>query len=160
MLSMDEIYQRYAQSVYRYLLSRTGNADLSEELTQETFYQAVRSIQSYDGSCKITTWLFGIAHNVLLTDRRKRPPLENIDDQIIPTQSAEEEALSAVSHMNILISLHRLPEPQREILYLRLFGGLSFREIGVIFGKNENWARVNYYRGKERLRKEVNEDDK
>ena len=51
MLSMDEIYQRYAQSVYRYLLSRTGNADLSEELTQETFYQAVRSIQSYDGSC-------------------------------------------------------------------------------------------------------------
>ena len=95
MQSMEEIYQQYAQTVYRYLFSLVRDPDLAEELTQETFCQAIRSIDRYDESCKITTWLCAIAKNALRTHRRKHPPTEAIEDQPLQTPSAEAEAISA-----------------------------------------------------------------
>ena len=80
MQSMEEIYQQYAKTVYRYLLSLTHDTDLSEELTQETFYQAIRTIDRYDESCRISTWLCGIAKNVLITYRRKNRQHEELTD--------------------------------------------------------------------------------
>ena len=91
MQSFDEIYQQYAQTVYKYLLSLTYQSDLSEELIQETFYQALRTIDRYDGKCRISTWLCGIAMNVLLTYRRKHPQHEDIDDLAIPVESSEQD---------------------------------------------------------------------
>ena len=76
MQPMDEIYQEYARTVYKYLLSKTCNEDLAEELTQETFYQAVRSIDRFDESCKISTWLCALAKNQLFSYQRKHPPLK------------------------------------------------------------------------------------
>ena len=155
MKPVDEIekkYRHYAQIIYKYLLSLTRDSDLAEELTQETFYQAIRTSDKYDESCALSTWLCAIAKNVLLTYRRKHPPLEDIEEQVIPTRSAESDALDAMGRMELLKTLHALPEPYREIMYLRVFGGLSFREIGEVQGKTENWARVTFYRGKEKLR--------
>lgn len=155
---MDEIYQQYAKAVYRYLFSLTRNAALSEELTQETFYQAIRCIDRYDGSSKISTWLFGIAKNVHHTYSRKHPVEESLEEQsenfgVTPyfAESAENEALSKLRQMNLLKQIHSLPEPSREVVYLRAFGGLSFAEIGEVHGKTENWARVTFYRAKEKL---------
>ena len=73
MQSMDEIYQTYARTVYKYLLSKTQNEELAEELTQETFYQAVRCIKRFDGSCKLSTWLCAIAKNQLRAYHVNRP---------------------------------------------------------------------------------------
>lgn len=160
MQSMDEIYQKYAQTVYKYLLSLTYDNDLAEELTQETFYQAIRSIERFDGSCAISTWLCAIAKNQLLTYRRKHPQMENLDDFDQTTESAEQDVLNALSQVDLLKRLHSCPEPVREIMYLRIFGNLSFKEIGEIVGQTENWARVTFYRGKEKLRKEMLEDEK
>ena len=159
MQSMEEIYQKYAKTVYRYLVSQTHNDDVAEELTQETFYQAIKSIERYDGSCKITTWLCAIAKNQWLAYQRKHPIVEEVEEYDASTSSAEAEAISALSQMELLKRLHECPEPLREIMYLRIFGGLSFKEIGEVLGKTENWARVNFYRGKERLRKEINYDE-
>ena len=159
MQSMEEIYQKYAKTVYRYLVSLTHNDDVAEELTQETFYQAIKSIERYDGSCKITTWLCAIAKNQWLAYQRKHPIVEGVEEYDASTSSAEAEAISALSQMELLKRLHECPEPLREIMYLRIFGGLSFKEIGEVLGKTENWARVNFYRGKERLRKEINYDE-
>ena len=159
MQSMEEIYQKYAKTVYRYLVSLTHNDDVAEELTQETFYQAIKSIERYDGSCKITTWLCAIAKNQWLAYQRKHPIVEEVEEYDASTSSAEAEAISALSQMELLKRLHECPEPLREIMYLRIFGGLSFKEIGEVLGKTENWARVNFYRGKERLRKEINYDE-
>ena len=159
MQSMEEIYQKYAKTVYRYLVSLTHNDDVAEELTQETFYQAIRSIERYDGSCKITTWLCAIAKNQWMAYQRKHPIVEEVEEYDASTSSAEAEAISALSQMELLKRLHECPEPLREIMYLRIFGGLSFKEIGEVLGKTENWARVNFYRGKERLRKEINYDE-
>lgn len=179
MQSMDEIYQAYAQTVYRYLFSLTQNPDLAEELTQETFYQAIRSIHRFDGSCKISTWLCAIAKNQLSVYYRKHPTTEELPNTGIPaphgtsarhttsynrnsqnlTASAEAAVLSEIGRIELLKRLHNCPEPFREILYLRIFGNLSFREIGTIIGKTENWTRVTYYRGKEKLRKELERDE-
>ncbi len=156
---MEEIYKRHAQTVYRYLLTLTRDAELAEELTQETFYQAIRSSERFDGSCAVSTWLCAIAKNALRTYRRKHPAAEDVDEQTLTIPSAEADAVSEAGRMELLKKLHALREPYREVLYLRAFGGLSFREIGEVQGKTENWARVTFYRGKELLRKEVDEDD-
>lgn len=155
---MEEIYQRYAKTVYHFLLARTANDDLAEELTQETFFQAIRSIDRYDESCKLSTWLCGIAKNVLLTYRRKHPDtkeLEESEAQTLLEDSAENTAISQISNIDLLKMLHGLAEPYREVIYLRALGGLSFKEIGEVHGKSENWARVTFYRAKEMLRKDV-----
>ena len=163
MESSEEVYQKYAKTVYRYLMSLSHDRDLSEELTQETFYQAIRSIDHYDQSCKMSTWLCSIAKNQYRDYLRKHPAMEEFREDIpsiAPAPSAEKECLDTLSHMELLKALHALPDPYREILYLRLFAGLSYREIGEVEGTSENWARVNFYRGKEKLKKEWNKNEK
>ena len=159
MQPMDEIYRKYARTVYKYLLSKVHSEDLAEELTQETFYQAVRSIERFDGSCKISTWLCAIAKNQLVSYRRKHPPQDAFEDFEKTADSVEEELLQSESRVHLMRKLHFCPEPYREVLYLRIFGNLSFREIGEIMEKTENWARVTFYRGKEKLKKGMREDE-
>ncbi len=154
MEDMERIYQDHAQTVYKFLFAQTRDADLAEELTQETFYQAVRSIGRFDGSCKMSVWLCQIAKHLwyqhLRRHRREVPAEEGVFE--IPLPSAEEESLSNQGKMELLRRIHDLPDPTREVVYLRAFGGLSFREIGAVLGRSESWARVTFYRGKERLR--------
>lgn len=160
MQSMDEIYQTYAKTVYKYLLSKVRDEHLAEELTQETFYQAIKSIDRFDGRCKLSTWLCAIAKNQLFAYQRKHPIEESIDENLEGFDSGiETKILKEERRIEIMKKLHLCSEPSREILYLRIFGGLSFREIGEIMGKTENWARVNYYRAKESLKKEVEENE-
>ena len=156
----DEIYQNYVAEVNRYLLSLTHDSDLAEELTQETFYQAIRSIERFEGKSSLYTWLCGIAKNCFNAYRKKHPQTVNLNEPLSVTFSAspEEEALSAEKRLELIKSLHGIPEPQREIIYLHVFCELSFSEIGEIFGKTDNWARVNFFRGKNKLKKEANKD--
>lgn len=151
---MDRIYQEYAQTVYKFLMAQTRDAALAEELTQETFYQAVRSIARFDGSCKISVWLCQIAKHVWYQylQKHKREILTLDDQPEIPISSAEQQAAEKQGHLSLLQKIHALPDPAREVVYLRAFGGLTFREIGEVMGHTENWARVTFYRGKERLR--------
>ena len=153
--SMDEIYRSYAMTVYKYLLSMTHDEDLSEELTQETFCQAVRTIDRYDESCRISTWLCGIAKNVLITYRRRNRQHEELAEWDSPQPPEQDEIIRSEERVGLIRRIHLLEEPFREVLYLRVFGELSFREIGEVHGRTENWARVTYYRGKEKLRKET-----
>ena len=155
---MEEVYRQYARVVYRYLLGLTRDEDLAEELTQETFYQAVRTSEKYDGTAQVSTWLCGIAKNVLRTHRRKHPATEDIDEVSLPAPSAEAAVLAQEERLALLRRVHALPDPGREVVYLRLYGGLSFQEIGAVLGRTENWARVTFYRAKERLRKDVERD--
>ena len=162
MNDMDQVYRQHAQTVYKFLLSQCHDADLAEELTQETFYQAVKSIGRFDGSCKLSTWLCQIARHLWYQHLEKhraertmtRPLAETPpeDDPAVP--SAEEETSARQGHLDLLRQIHDLPDPMREVVYLRAFGGLSFREIGDVLGKTENWARVTFFRGKVRLRKD------
>lgn len=159
MAELEEIYQQHAQTVYRYLLSLTQDPHLAEELVQETFCQAIKSVGKFRGDSQISTWLCSIAKYQLARYRRRHPPTAELTETILSGTDPEREVLAGLGHMALLKRLHHLPEPYREVMYLRLFGDLSFRAVGEILGKTENWARVTYYRGKERLRKELLEDE-
>ena len=155
MEDMEKVYQRHAQTVYKFLLAQCHDPGLAEELTQEAFYQAVRSVDRFDGSCKVSVWLCQIAKHLWyqhLRKHKREAPLspEGLPDP--PGPSAEEGLLEQEGRLDLLRQIHRLPETQREVVYLRAFGGLSFREIGDVCGKTENWARVTFYRSKEKLR--------
>lgn len=152
--NLDEIYREYANHVYRYLYSLTRNADQAKELTQETFYRAVYSIQTYNGSCKISVWLCQIAKHVWYQELDKRnkhrsQPLH--ESAPSPDLSPEESVLLQSNKMDLYRAIHQLSEPMREIVHMRLSGEFSFAEIGEILGKSENWARVTFYRAKQKI---------
>lgn len=156
---MDAIYRRHAQTVYRFLLAQTHDPALSEDLTQETFCQAVRSIGRFNGGCKISVWLCQIAKHLLYQHLRRHG--RNAPDPLpeIPAPSAEEGLLEQEGRLDLLRQIHGLSHDAREVVYLRAFGGLSFREIGDVMGRTETWARVTFYRSKEHLRKGGTDDE-
>lgn len=158
--NMDEIYHRHTKSVYAFLLAKTADSMLAEELTQETFYQAVKSIGSFKGESSVSTWLIGIANNVLrgYFRKQKKQAEEELPETEIAARggtSTEDIVLRSMDTISFMQAMHRLPEPYREVLHLRLTADLSFKEIGQIMERTENWARVTYYRGKEKLLKGV-----
>ncbi len=150
-------YEEYGRKVYLYLMSLCHNEDIAEELTQETFCQAIRSLSKYRGECSVYTWLCGIAKNMWLRElkRQKNNPIAEPDySQADLSPPPDKIAELKDSKMNLLRQIHELPENEKEIILLRATGELSFREIGEIFGKTENWARVTFYRAKQKLKKE------
>lgn len=156
MHDMDRIYREHARMVYKYLLAKTGDSDWAEELTQETFYRAVYSLGTYNGQCKVSTWLCQIAKHVWFQDlekRKKHRTEELTEDLLWNAPDSDEMLLYSEQKMAVMKALHQMKEPVREVMYLRIFGELSFKEIGEVMGQSETWARVTYYRGKKGLTK-------
>ena len=160
MEDMSRLYQQHAQTVYKFLLAQCRDAHLAEELTQETFYQAIRSVDRFNGSCKVSVWLCQIAKHLWYQHLRKhrREAAEGPPETVLP--SAEEETLAQEGQLELLRKIHALSPDAREVVYLRSFGGLSFREIGDVCGRTETWARVPFYRSKELLRTGGTKDEK
>lgn len=155
---IEEIYEMYSRKVFLFLLSKTNNVDIAEELTQETFFQAVQCIDRFNGNSSVLTWLCGIAKNVWLKDLRKRQEILSIDDDI-PEITDKQEINVQWEQKEILQLIHDMNEPVREVMYLRLISNLSFAEIGEIIGKTENWTRVTFFRGKQKIIKEMLKDE-
>ena len=139
--------------VYRFLLSLCRDEDLADELTAETFYQAYLHLGKFRGECKPATWLCQIAKNALYKENRRRKrnvpweQLENAEaaDNVHDALADKEQALKVHRH------LHALGEPYREVFMLRVFGELTFREIADVCGKTESWAKVTFYRAKNKI---------
>ncbi len=150
----EVMYQKYARQIYRYILKLCKNPVEAEDILQITFLKAIEKSDSFDEKCKLTTWLCRIAHNAWLDERKKRDNRNTSLYEAGPmvsddfTERILDEAIAADLHK----LLDQLREPYREVLLLRIYGELSYREIGDAFGKSENWARVTYYRGKEQMK--------
>ena len=155
--NMDEIYRQNAQLVYRYLFSLCRDADLAEDLTQQTFYEALRSVKQYRGDAALSTYLCGIARNLLNKElsRRAARPTVPLDESLAAAAESDPETqtLEQSQRQALFQRIHALPPQMREVVYLRLSGELSFREIGDILQKSETWARVTFYRAKVLLQK-------
>ncbi len=158
MQSLEEIYEMYSRKVYLFLLSKTNNEQLAEELTQETFFQAVQCIDQFQGNSSILTWLCAIAKNVWLKYLRKHQEILSIEDVILEIEDKKEINIPW-EQKEILQLIHNMKEPIREVMYLRLISNLSFAEIGEIIGKTENWTRVTFFRGKQKIVKEMLRDE-
>lgn len=158
-ISLDRVYREYSSMIYKFLLSKIGNESVAEELTQETFYQAVKNADKFDYSCKVSTWLCAIAKNKYYEYIKKHPVTEQIDENFEYPISLENSYIEKEGRLRIMSAIHNMPEPYREVMLLRLLSDLSFREIGFITDKTEQWARVTYYRGKLKLREELDYDE-
>jgi len=156
MQDIEKIYEEYFQTVNKYLFCLTHNNDISEELTQETFYRAVKKINTYKGECKMSVWLCQIAKNIWYDECRKNRKFKNISEDdllnIEEKNTLEEKVISEDERISLYKKMQKLDEKTREVMYLRITGELSFKEIGIILNKTENWARVTFYRGKNKLK--------
>ncbi len=156
MRDFDEIYAEYFSEVYKFVLSLCQNPSLAEEITQEAFFKALKSIDSFKGDCKLSTWLCKIAKNTFYSYTKKQKgqvdyPLEIVlSEENLEERFADRETALAIHRI-----LHGLREPYREVFWLRTFGELSFTQIGALFGKSEGWARVTYYRAKVLIKEEL-----
>ena len=163
-MNIEELYRTYFDIVYRYIRSISRDESLAEEVTQETFFKALKKIDQFRGDCDVRVWLCQIAKNTLYDHLKKQKKQLSGDEQLEKTESDggelfEEKLAQRSQAMEIHKVLHELSEPYKEIFSLRTFGELSFREIGMIFEKSENWARVTYYRARVKIREELEHED-
>lgn len=156
MHDMEQIYKKYFKTVYKYIFCLTHNNDISEELAQETFYKAIKKIDTYKGQCKMSVWLCQIAKNLWYNEYKKNKKITDSEEllDIQDLKILEEQIISNEEKMSLYERMQNLDEKTREVMYLRLTGELSFKEIGIILKKTENWARVTFYRGKTKLKEE------
>jgi RNA polymerase sigma-70 factor (ECF subfamily) len=152
--NLEQIYEENVSAVYKYLFCLTHDTYLTEELTQETFYQAAKGLHNFRGDCKISVWLCQIGKRLWYKELEKRKrefvPIEEIEE-IKSEEDLEGHYLQNIEKVELFRLLHHMDEMTREVMYLRLTGELSFAEIGDILGKTENWARVTFYRGKQKI---------
>ena len=153
MTEFESIYRRYFRDVELYLRAICHDEELAEELTEQVFFQALKALPKFRGDCDIRTWLCAMGRNAYLSHLRKHKPTEDIDELQIPDprRSLEEKIEDKEQAMAIHRVLHDLPEPYKEVFSLRVFGQLSFRDIGELFGKTENWACVVYHRARGKI---------
>lgn len=159
-MNIEELYRTYFDIVYRYIRSISQDGSLAEEVTQETFFKALKKADQFRGDCDVRVWLCQIAKNTLYNHLKKQKKQLLGDEKLEKTESAggellEEKLAQRSQAMEIHKVLHRLSEPYKEVFSLRTFGELTFREIGMLFGKSENWARVTYYRARVKIREEL-----
>ena len=153
-MEFESIYRSYFNDVFLYLRSLSANADIAEEVTQETFSKALKAIDHFDGRSDIRAWLFTIAKNTYISHLRKQKRLccDEIPQDVPDTRIHFSESF-VDEHSAFLIHrfLHDMNEPYKEVFTLRVFGELPFEKIGALFSKSDAWARVTYHRARKQI---------
>ena len=160
-MDMDAAYREHAQAVYAYALSLCHDAHLAQDLTEDTFLRAMRTISQWTGDCALLTWLCAITRRLFADHckRRARQRREADDLPVCAEEAPEQSLLREERYLSLMRRIHALEPEAREVFYLRAMGELRFARIGEIMGRSENWARVTYYRAKEHIKKEMNPDE-
>ncbi len=158
---LDEIYNLYAVDLYKFILKLSHNESLAMDILQDTMLKAVMSADKFKGESSVKTWLCTIARNEYYNH------LKRADNNNLPLDEALNVHGEPLEHcftdksqaLQIHRILHKLDEPYKEIFTLRVFAELRFSDIGGIFGKSENWARVTFFRAKEKIVNLLKEED-
>lgn len=153
---ISNYYIEHSQAVWRYLYGLCRNADLADDLTQETFFQAMKTIHLFRGECKPSVWLCQIGRHVWYKHLKNEKRYETVSIEEFEISVQDDIADQVIRTQQYNDVIHRISELEvdyKEVLILRLFNQLSFSEIAIVMGRTENWARVTFYRGKEKIRK-------
>lgn len=155
----DEIYNLYFRDVYLFVLSLSRNEKIAEDITQETFFKALKSIDTFQGNCRINVWLCQIAKNTYFTyvDKQKRFDTYEISEQA-SENDIENLLFKKEETFQLHKAVHRLEEPYKEVFTLRVFGELSFKQISELFERTESWARVTFHRAKRKIQELLKEE--
>ena len=162
MQDIENIYKEYAKTVYKYIFCLTGNKELSEETVQETFVVAIKNIDKFKGDCKVSTWLCQIAKYIwykILKKEKKEEKIsfETVEDVVVSDMLLEEKVLEKQEKIEVFKKIQTLDEQTRTVMYLRILGNLEYNEIAEIMNKTPSWARVVFFRGKQKLKEEKDE---
>lgn len=161
MQKIEKIYKDYYEIVYKYLLCLTHDKDIAEELSQETFYKMIKNIDKFEGKSKLSSWLCEIAKNLWYDEVRKKKRnifVSNEECDIESNENIEEKYIEKEESKKVLDRIESLDKLTQRVIYLRLNFDLSFKEIGIILGKSEVWARVTFYRGKQKVKEEMDNE--
>jgi len=155
-VNFEQIYNEHFSDVYKYVLSLSQNEAVAEEVTQETFFKAMKNIHKFNGSCKLYVWLCQIAKNTYFSIYQKRKRYVSSDNIDLQSELDMETAYFDKATMKQLhVLLHNIKEPYKEVFTLRIFGELPFSQIGELFGKTDSWARLIFYRAKKQLQEGI-----
>ncbi len=160
MTDFEEIYKAYFKDVYLYMIRLSGNEDIAEEITADTFFKALKSIDSFRGDCDVRVWLCQIAKNSYYSYLKKNKKAVCTQDSL-PEPADKSSIVDEITKRDearlIGKILHTIDEPYKEVFMWRVYADMSFKEIGQIFSKSENWACVTYHRAKKIIRKRLEE---
>ncbi len=152
----ERLYNAYYMRVFSYVMTMAGDRQTSEEITQEAFFRAFSKSAEFRNESDEVTWLCAIAKNCFVDETRRRNRTGLIPEELPASgKSIEQQVTDRDSSFRIHAALHTMDEPYREVFELRIFGELSFSQIGTIFGKTENWARVTYHRARLKLQEKM-----
>lgn len=155
----ESIYQIYVRKVFTFLLKLSGNYYIAEELTQETFSRAYSNIDKFRGECKLFIWLCQIGKNLyydFIRNTQKETYLSEIEF-LVDDFNIEEKVIKEEEIQDITKKILKLQEPYQSVFIFRIYLELSYQEIGNIFQKSDNWARVTFYRAKIIIQKQLKE---
>lgn len=163
-MEFEEIYRSYFKSVYHYAWQLSGDEHIAEEITSEAFFKAINSIDGFRSECDMRVWLCQIAKNSYYSYLKKNKRVLSIDEAELQSAAAEDANIDTKlgereDARRIRRILHGMAEPYREVFMWRVFAELSFKQIGAIFGKSENWACVTYHRAKSLIRSKLEENE-
>ena len=162
-MDFEELYRTYFSDVYQYIRKLSGSEHMAEEITEETFYKALRKIESFRGDCDIRVWLCQIAKNSYYSHLRKSGRQISLEDAALqdtadPEGTVDERLTTHDEADQIRVLLHTLSDPYKEVFMWRVFAELSFKEIGRLYGKSDNWACVTYHRARNMLKERLEEN--
>lgn len=160
MTGFQKIYEKYSKSVYRFLLSLTRDNTMAEELLQETFYRALLHIDQFEGRSSLYTWLCQIGKNAWLKECRKNNiytavSIDELTDVMLNEPSPEEQVIRKEDYIRVRHAVLNLSEPYKDVFILHTYADVKLKEIAMLYGKSESWARVTYYRAKQQIVQEV-----
>lgn len=154
-IDVEQLYNAYYMQVYSFVMVLSKDRNIAEEITQKTFFKIITTDKKYKGDSSELTWLCAIAKNLFIDELRIQkkscePNSDEISDTDIEISLENEDSAFKVHQV-----LHNLDEPYKEVFQLRVFGELSFKKIGKLFGKTENWARTTYHRARIKIQERM-----
>ena len=154
----EQVYEEYYSTIFKYLITITKSPDMAEEITQETFYKALKNIDKYNPEKKMLTWLCTIAKNTCYTEIKRQQKHKEFDEILVDESDIVDRILDYEDSSRLLKIVHHLEEPYKEVFTLRTFAELPFRQIAELFGRTESWARVTFYRSKSKIKEKMDND--
>lgn len=161
-MEFEQVYNTYFKSIYRYIRKLSGDEHVAEEITSETFLKVMKSIGDFRGECDMRVWICQIAKNTYYSYLKKRNRIASVDETELqsiadPNASIEKKIVIQDETRQVRKILHTISDPYKEIFMWRVFGELSFKEIGDLYGKTDNWACVSYYRARKMIQSRLEE---
>lgn len=159
MKELEMIYREIQPKIYAFFLIRTNGQAVAEDLTHDVFYEACKNIKFFKRNSTLQTWLFSIANNLLKKYYRSNKYEKNlnlivVNEKLSMEKSVEESYIINEETRSLIKQIQALDDLPKEIVVLRVFGELSFKEIGELVQKSENYVRVTFHRTKLKIQKE------